>query len=52
MGVSGLWLGFTIASMILDIGFYFIINCTPWHSAGKAMRLKSEMNCLSMGRAS
>jgi len=30
MGVSGLWLGFSIASMILDIGFYFIINCTRW----------------------
>ena len=30
MGVSGLWLGFAIASVILDLGFYFIIRCTNW----------------------
>eukprot|EP00347_Sterkiella_histriomuscorum_P002719 403367069 len=52
MGVSGLWLGFTIASMILDLGFYFIINCTSWQTAGKAMRGKSEVNILSLGRGS
>ncbi len=26
MGVAGLWAGFTIASIVLDIGFYIIIQ--------------------------
>jgi multidrug resistance protein, MATE family len=30
LGVAGLWIGFTIASIILDIGFYFIISFTNW----------------------
>ena len=30
MGVAGLWLGFSIASVVLDIGFYAIIKTTNW----------------------
>ena len=30
MGLTGLWAGFTIASMALDIGFYYIIEGTNW----------------------
>lgn len=25
LGIGGLWIGFTIASVVLDIGFYVII---------------------------
>jgi MATE family multidrug resistance protein len=31
MGVYGLWLGFSIACIILDIGFMMIIECPNWH---------------------
>lgn len=31
IGISGLWMGFTLASVILDIGFYFIINLCDWN---------------------
>jgi len=31
MGVGGLWLGFSIACIILDIGFMCIIECPSWH---------------------
>jgi MATE family multidrug resistance protein len=30
LGVPGLWLGFSIACVILDIGFAFIIGCPDW----------------------
>ena len=30
MGISGLWLGFTIACVVLDIGFAMIISCPDW----------------------
>ncbi|CDW80600.1 na+-driven multidrug efflux pump [Stylonychia lemnae] len=54
MEVSGLWLGFTIASMILDVGFYFIINCTQWELAGKDMRkrsMTSEIQRIEMAKS-
>ena len=31
MGVSGLWLGFTIAAALLDIEFYFLISRADWN---------------------
>ena len=30
-GVAGLWVGFTIGSIILDIGFFFVIKCSDWN---------------------
>jgi MATE family multidrug resistance protein len=30
MGIAGLWGGFTIACIILDIGFAMIISCPNW----------------------
>ena len=30
MGIAGLWLGFSIACVILDIGFAMIISCPNW----------------------
>ena len=30
-GVYGLWLGFSIACVILDTGFCLIIECPNWH---------------------
>ena len=30
MGIAGLWLGFSIACIILDIGFAMIISCPNW----------------------
>jgi len=30
MGVKGLWLGFSIACIILDTGFVMIIECPNW----------------------
>lgn len=40
MGVKGLWLGFTIACIILDIGFWMIINCPDWYLISTQMREK------------
>ena len=31
MGITGLWLGFSIACIILDIGFGMIISCPNWY---------------------
>ena len=38
MGIVGLWLGFSIACIILDIGFAFIIMCPNWSNIGDKMR--------------
>ena len=38
MGIAGLWLGFSIACIILDIGFYFIISCANWEMISKKMQ--------------
>lgn len=35
MGIVGLWLGYSIACIILDIGFAFIIICPNWQKIGK-----------------
>lgn len=44
MGVKGLWLGFSIASIILDIGFWAIISCPNWHKIAAKMhgRIKND----------
>lgn len=44
MGVAGLWIGFTIASCCLDVGFYFIITCCDWKKVGEmtAARMEAE----------
>jgi MATE family multidrug resistance protein len=38
MGIAGLWLGFTIACIILDLGFFFIIRCADWHKISELTR--------------
>jgi Na+-driven multidrug efflux pump len=42
MGIVGLWLGFSIACIILDIGFALIISCPNWSKIGDEMRKKLE----------
>jgi hypothetical protein len=34
-GVVGLWSGCSIAVVILDIGFFFIIVCCNWEAIGE-----------------
>lgn len=38
MGIAGLWLGFTIACIILDIGFAMIISCPDWRKISEQAR--------------
>ena len=38
MGIQGLWLGMTIACVILDIGFAMIISCPDWQQIANKMR--------------
>jgi hypothetical protein len=38
MGIQGLWLGFSIACIILDIGFAMIISCPNWSKIATSMR--------------
>lgn len=38
MDIAGLWLGFSIACIILDIGFCFIIVCPNWTDIANKMR--------------
>lgn len=42
MGIVGLWLGFSIACIILDIGFALIIMCPNWNRIGDEMRERLE----------
>ena len=42
MGVFGMWLGFTIACVILDIGFLFIIECPDWNKI--AVRTQGQID--------
>lgn len=42
MGIVGLWIGYSIACIILDIGFAFIIACPDWHRIGNEMRQRLE----------
>jgi len=43
MGVAGLWLGFTIASLALDIGFYIIIYWCDWEQLSEKIHAKLEI---------
>lgn len=40
MGIAGLWLGFTIACIILDIGFAMIISCPNWQKISDKARMQ------------
>mmetsp|Transcript_40700 Transcript_40700/g.62113 ORF Transcript_40700/g.62113 Transcript_40700/m.62113 type:complete len:483 (+) Transcript_40700:431-1879(+) len=42
MGIAGLWLGFSIACIILDIGFAMIISCPNWTAIANKMRRAIE----------
>jgi hypothetical protein len=42
MGVAGLWLGYTIASVFLDIGFWVIINCCDWNEIANNLQRQME----------
>jgi MATE family multidrug resistance protein len=42
MGIQGLWLGMTIACVILDIGFAMIISCPDWQKIANTMRENIE----------
>jgi multidrug resistance protein, MATE family len=39
MGIAGLWLGMSIACIILDVGFAFIIACPDWHEISRKARI-------------
>jgi hypothetical protein len=47
MGIAGLWLGFSIACIILDVGFCMIISCKEWKKVtpDKAVDTKSDLDC-------
>ena len=38
VGIKGLWIGFTIASLVLDIGFWVIIYCGDWNKIVERMK--------------
>lgn len=40
MGITGLWLGMTIGCIVLDVGFYAIIQCPDWHKIAEEMAAK------------
>lgn len=42
MGIAGLWLGFTIACVVLDIGFAMIISCPNWQKISDAARMSIQ----------
>lgn len=42
MGIAGLWLGMTIACIILDVGFAMIISCPNWKLIADKMRKTLE----------
>ena len=44
MGIMGLWLGFTIACVILDIGFAMIISCPDWYKIADDVRAQLATN--------
>ena len=47
LGVYGLWLGFSIACIILDLGFLFIIECPDWNRIAQEMQNKIDKEKLS-----
>lgn len=42
MGVYGLWLGFSVACVILDIGFCCIIECPNWQKISNDIQAKID----------
>jgi MATE family multidrug resistance protein len=42
MGIGGLWLGMSIACVILDAGFAMIISCPDWSKIANTMRNSIE----------
>ena len=42
MDIAGLWLGFAIACIILDVGFAMIISCPNWTNIANNMRAAIE----------
>ena len=42
MGVYGLWLGFSIACIILDLGFLVIIEYPDWNRIATEMQEKID----------
>ena len=42
MGVKGLWLGFCIACILLDLGFSLIIICPNWEKIAIEMKIAIE----------
>jgi len=38
MKVKGLWIGYSIACIILDLGFAAIISCPSWEKIAVKMR--------------
>ena len=45
MGIAGLWLGFSIACVILDVGFAMIISCKEWKKVTPEKETKSDLDC-------
>ena len=41
-GVFGLWLGFSIACIVLDTGFLFIIECPDWNKLSAKIQLQID----------
>jgi hypothetical protein len=46
MGIAGLWFGYSIACIILDLGFGCIILCPNWKKIG--MKMQKELADTSM----
>ena len=47
MGVNGLWLGFSIACIVLDIGFVLIVECPNWSKIAADMQSRIDKEKLS-----
>ena len=47
MDIAGLWLGFAIACIILDVGFALIIGCPNWTDIANKMRAAIEAGKIS-----
>ena len=43
MDLAGLWIGFTIAIIILSFGYFWIIKFTNWEQLSKEMKEKNEI---------
>ena len=41
-GVYGLWEGFAIATIILDLGYLFIIECPNWSKISEKIQKKID----------